>query len=121
MSARRPADPPVRPPPAETLRERIARRDACRCVYCGEVFRCDELTLDHVEPRMRGGDQSEGNLVAACRACNTEKGSTPAWAFLAERPEQRENFLHYATHVWPRLRRAVVEAAEKSRNTHRSG
>jgi 5-methylcytosine-specific restriction endonuclease McrA len=106
---------------AETLRERIAMRDGCRCVYCGEHFRCEELTLDHVEPRMRGGDQSEGNLVAACRACNTEKGSTPAWAFLAERPMQRENFLRHATSVWPRLRRAVVEAAEKAGGARRSG
>lgn len=109
------------PDRGETLRERIARRDGCRCVYCGEHFRCEELTLDHVEPRMRGGDQSEGNLVAACRACNTEKGSAPAWAFLAERPVQRENFLRYATAVWPRLRRAVVEAAEKAGGTRRSG
>jgi 5-methylcytosine-specific restriction endonuclease McrA len=120
VSARLPPDSPGLPP-AETLRERIARRDGCRCVYCGETFRCDELTLDHVEPKMRGGDRSEGNLVAACRACNTEKGSTPAWAFLAERPVQRENFLRYATAVWPRLRRAVEEAAAKSREGRRHG
>ena len=103
------------PPPEreETLRERIAHRDGCRCVYCGEHFRCDDLTLDHVEPRMRGGDQSEGNLVAACRACNLEKGSMPAWAYLADRLEQRENFLRYASAVWPRLRRAIEEAAAK--------
>ena len=114
-------DLPAWPPAPDTLRERIARRDECRCVYCGEIFRCEELTLDHVEPRMRGGDQSEGNLVAACRGCNTEKGSTPAWAYLADRPDRRENFLRYATHVWPRLRRAVEEAAERNRGPRRSG
>jgi CRISPR/Cas system Type II protein with McrA/HNH and RuvC-like nuclease domain len=93
-------------------RERIFRRDEHRCVYCGETFTEDLLTLDHVEPRMRGGDNSEGNLVTACRACNTRKGSVPAWAFLAERPIERENFLRYGRTVWPRLRRAVIEAAE---------
>lgn len=96
---------------ASRLRERVLSRDGYRCVYCGELFRDEELTLDHVEPRMRGGDHSEGNLVSACRACNTRKGSLPAWSFLAERPVERENFLRLAAGVWPRLRRAVEEAA----------
>ncbi len=96
-----------------SLRERVLARDAYRCVYCGQLYTADELTLDHVEPRLRGGDHSEGNLVTACRACNTRKGSQPAWAFLAERPQERENFLRYATGVWPRLRRAIEEAACK--------
>jgi 5-methylcytosine-specific restriction endonuclease McrA len=96
-----------------SLRERIFARDGFRCVYCGGLFPGPQLSLDHVEPRMRGGDGSEGNLVTACRACNTRKGSQAAWAFLAELPEERENFLRYATAVWPRLRRAVVEAAAR--------
>jgi hypothetical protein len=62
---------------------------------------------------MRGGDQSLGNLVASCRACNTEKGAAAAWAYLAERPEKRENFLRYATGIWERHRRAILEAAVK--------
>lgn len=95
-------------------RERVLERDAHRCVYCAQVYPAEQLTLDHVEPRMRGGDHSEGNLVAACRSCNTMKGSLPAWAFLAERPVERANFLRYATGVWPRLRRAVEEAARKA-------
>lgn len=94
-----------------TLRERIFARDEHRCVYCGEVFPGERLTLDHVQPRMRGGDNSPGNLVTACAACNTRKGHQPAWAFLAELPEERANFLRYGTAVWPRLRRAVEEAA----------
>jgi 5-methylcytosine-specific restriction endonuclease McrA len=99
---------------ARSLRERVLARDAYRCVYCAEWFPEPQLTLDHVEPRMRGGDQSEGNLVTACRACNTLKGSSPAWAFLADRPVERANFLLHARGVWPRLRRAVEEAAERA-------
>jgi 5-methylcytosine-specific restriction endonuclease McrA len=98
-----------------SLRERVLLRDQFRCVYCGETFPEAQLTLDHVEPRLRGGDQSEGNLVTACRACNTAKGSAPAWAYLAGRDPERENFLRYATAVWPRLRRAIVEAARHAR------
>lgn len=101
--------------PPERLRERVLRRDDYRCVYCGHPFAPEELTLDHVQPRMRGGDQSEGNIVAACQACNAEKAAKPAWAYLADRPDKRENFLRLARGVWPRLRRAVIEAAEKRR------
>jgi hypothetical protein len=94
----------------QTLRDAIFARDAHRCVYCAGVYPPEQLSLDHVQPRLRGGDNSPGNLVTACRGCNTRKGSLPAWAFLAELPEERANFLRYATAVWPRLRRAVEEA-----------
>ncbi len=95
-------------------KERVLERDGYRCVYCGRTFPAEQLTLDHVEPQTRGGDQSEGNLVTACRPCNTRKGSRPAWAFLADHQEERENFLRYATGVWPRLRRAIIQAACKA-------
>lgn len=97
----------------EALRLRILWRDGYRCVYCGQELPGEALTLDHVQPRMRGGDRSEGNIVAACRPCNAEKAAIPAWAYLADRPDKRANFLRFATGVWPRLRRAVIEAAEK--------
>lgn len=87
------------------------RRNGFRCVYCGGVFPAEQLSLDHVQPRLRGGDNSDGNLVSACHPCNMRKGSSPAWAFLAEKAPERENFLRYARGVWPRLRRAVEQAA----------
>jgi hypothetical protein len=96
-----------------SARERVFARDGYRCVYCAGVFPSEQLSLDHVQPRMRGGDNSDGNLVTASRPCNARKGSLSAWAFLAELPEERANFLRYATAVWPRLRRAVEEAAAR--------
>ncbi|HEX8691729.1 MAG TPA: HNH endonuclease signature motif containing protein [Longimicrobium sp.] len=94
-----------------SVRDRIFARDGFRCVYCAGLYPVELLSLDHVQPRMRGGDNSDGNLVTACKACNTKKGNLPAWAWLAENPDERANFLRYATAVWPRLRRAVQEAA----------
>lgn len=91
-------------------RERIFERDECRCVYCGEHPPPEDLTVDHVEPRVKGGDNSEGNLVTACRTCNVDKGGRAAWEYLASRPERRANFLRHARSVWPRLRTAVEEA-----------
>ncbi len=89
----------------------IFERDGYRCVYCGRVLDIEHLTLDHVQPRVQRGDQSPGNLVTSCVTCNTRKGDRPAWDWLSDRPADRANFLRYAIHVWPRLRRAVEEAA----------
>lgn len=72
-------------------------------MYCGEQFVTDELTLDHVHPRVRGGDRSEGNLVTACKACNTRKGQLRLSEFLFANADARSNFFRYAVHVWPRL------------------
>ena len=84
-------------------RQRIFERDAYRCVYCGQQFPSEELTVDHVEPRVRGGDRSDGNLVTACTACNTLKGHRRLSDFLYAEKVARTNFFQYALHVWPRV------------------
>ena len=89
----------------------IFDRDGHRCVYCGQVFEARHLTVDHVEPRVKQGDHSPGNLVTACTECNRLKGGRAAWDWLRDRPVERAHFLQLAIHVWPRLRRAVEEAA----------
>ena len=62
-------------------RLRIYMRDKYRCQYCGEKKAVGELTLDHILPRSRGGDNSPVNVVTACVACNNRKGDrTPAEA-----------------------------------------
>jgi 5-methylcytosine-specific restriction endonuclease McrA len=62
-------------------RLRIYMRDKFRCQYCGEKKVAADLTLDHILPRSRGGDNSPVNVVTACVACNNRKGDrTPAEA-----------------------------------------
>jgi 5-methylcytosine-specific restriction endonuclease McrA len=62
-------------------RLRIYMRDKFRCQYCGEKKPGSQLTLDHILPRSRGGDNSPVNVVTACVACNNRKGDrTPAEA-----------------------------------------
>ena len=56
-------------------RLRIYIRDKFRCQYCGEKRSAAHLTLDHIFPRSRGGDNSPINIVTACVACNTRKGN----------------------------------------------
>ena len=50
-------------------------RDEWSCQYCGDEFKTNELTFDHVIPRARGGKTSWDNIVASCRCCNARKGS----------------------------------------------
>ena len=53
-------------------RKNILRRDRYKCAYCG---RGDlTLTMDHILPKARGGDDSWDNLVSACTVCNNKKG-----------------------------------------------
>ena len=62
-------------------RLRIYMRDKFRCQYCGEKKGAAELTLDHIMPRSRGGDNSPVNVVTACVPCNNRKANrTPSEA-----------------------------------------
>ncbi len=62
-------------------RTRIYMRDKFRCQYCGDKKAPRELTLDHILPRSRGGDNSPFNVVTACVSCNQRKGNrTPSEA-----------------------------------------
>ena len=52
-------------------RHNIFKRDGHTCVYCGSK---ENLTIDHVLPRSRGGKTKWTNLVTACKKCNAQKG-----------------------------------------------
>lgn len=51
-------------------KQNIFKRDGHQCVYCPSS---DNLTLDHVLPRSRGGANSWENLVTCCARCNCKK------------------------------------------------
>lgn len=57
----------------ELNRKNIIRRDNNKCQYCGT--KSHSLTIDHVIPKSRGGNDSWENLVAACTKCNNRKGN----------------------------------------------
>lgn len=56
-------------------RSNLYLRDLYTCQYCGEVFNQQELTIDHVIPRMAGGKTNFENTVTCCKPCNHYKGS----------------------------------------------
>jgi 5-methylcytosine-specific restriction endonuclease McrA len=101
-------------------REQIFARDDFQCVYCGERFEPEALTVDHVQPRMRGGDRSGGNLVTACGGCNARKGALRLADFLRDDAVAREHFFTLAApHVWPRILRTVRDELGRPSRTPR--
>ena len=79
----------------ELNRKNILSRDKQICQYCGKSNL--KLTIDHIIPRGRGGQDLWENLVAACKQCNQMKGNkTPEEAGmpLIKKPK-RPNRLHY--------------------------
>ena len=61
-------------------RLRVLDRDGWVCVYCGAPAE----HADHVIPKVRGGDDSLENLVAACKSCNLRKGKKSEAVFLGQ-------------------------------------
>jgi len=57
-------------------RRNLYLRDGYRCQYCGNLYRTNDLSIDHVVPRSRGGQLEWTNIVTACRKCNTKKANT---------------------------------------------
>ena len=47
----------------------VLNRDGWVCHYCGRPAN----TVDHIQPKSRGGTDDEANLVAACVSCNSSK------------------------------------------------
>jgi len=63
-------------------RRNVLQRDLHTCQYCGH--KGEQLSIDHVRPRSRGGQHTWDNVVTACICCNVRKGSrTPLEAGMA--------------------------------------
>ena len=76
-------------------RKNILKRDNHTCQYCG--IRSVPMTIDHIVPRQKGGEDSWYNLMTACVTCNTRKGNrTPreAQMKLTKKPRKPTMILH---------------------------
>jgi CRISPR/Cas system Type II protein with McrA/HNH and RuvC-like nuclease domain len=52
-------------------RQSIKEKWNNQCAYCGKE---ENLTLDHITPRSKGGSDRATNVVCACNKCNHSKG-----------------------------------------------
>ncbi len=53
-------------------------RQSAQCYYCQQKLDYDAVTMDHIVPLSRGGFSKKGNIVAACKSCNTLKKDSTA-------------------------------------------
>lgn len=64
-------------------RYNVFKRDQYICQYCGKLAGATKLSVDHIIPKDRGGENSWKNCVTACFNCNNRKGNrTPEEADL---------------------------------------
>ena len=52
-------------------RQAIKEKWNYECAYCGSE---ENLTLDHITPRSKGGSERVTNVLCACHSCNQSKG-----------------------------------------------
>jgi 5-methylcytosine-specific restriction endonuclease McrA len=76
-------------------RRKLFVRDRFTCAYCAQHFREQDLTCEHILPISRGGSWDWMNLVAACRACNSEKADR-----LPEEAGMKLVYLPYVPSRW---------------------
>lgn len=98
-------------------RRNLFKRDHSTCQYCGAQPGPQELTIDHVLPRSKGGYSTWENCVLACVACNTRKANRtpeqaglklrkaprrPSWKALATFPlrERRESWDQFLSRAY---------------------
>ena len=55
-------------------REDVKEKWHFKCAYCGDG---NNLTIDHVVPRSKGGTDFTKNVVCCCSDCNQRKGHEP--------------------------------------------
>ena len=93
---------------SKRLRYEVLRRDNHTCRYCGVSAPDVPLTVDHVVPESLGGPTAASNLVAACRDCNTGKGSSAPDSQMIEDVSQ-------AHMEWAAALRGVVDQEQRER------
>lgn len=57
---------------SDVLRMAVYERDGFTCLHCGGT---ENLSLDHIHPYSRGGEDTIENLQTLCRSCNSRKGA----------------------------------------------
>ncbi len=91
-------------PELKISRKSVLARDSYTCVYCGSR---ETLTIDHVFPRHRGGENTWENVVCSCLKCNNKKGNrTPQECGMRlPHPPRKPRYIPYIS--FPRFVSAV--------------
>ena len=102
----------------KSVRLAIYLRDGFTCVYCQrDMYEANpfDVTLDHLQPRSKGGTHETTNLVTACRSCNSSRQAKDWQTWATKKAQtrikkQRGRALPFA------LASALIECAARDRN-----
>ena len=59
-----------------------------KCTGCRQLFLLRNMTLDHIEPRSKGGRNDIDNFQLLCGACNSMKGTRSQEEFISQLIEE---------------------------------
>ena len=85
---------------SQAIRQRVASQARFRCGYCLTQERVSgvPLTIEHLVPQAKGGNDAEENLWMSCRLCNEAKG------ILIDAPDPESGevipLFHPRKHLW---------------------
>jgi len=81
-------------------------RDNYTCAYCKRQKRGKDLSIDHIVPKSRGGENDWTNCVTACQRCNQKKADkTPQEAGLPPvKPKPKKPSWSPVGHISPASR-----------------
>ena len=105
-------------------KEMLLARDRYVCAYCAQRFRFEQLDMEHIVPRSKGGEDSWTNLVAACKACNNRKADrTPEIAgmklhFVPYVPNRYEAFILANRKILADQMEFLLQGVPKSSRMH---
>jgi 5-methylcytosine-specific restriction endonuclease McrA len=71
-----------------------------QCPYCHAIIDWQKLSIDHVQPTSRGGENTPSNLVYSCNECNRTKGDLTGDEYIA---------LLAFLDQWPMAKRSVLD------------
>lgn len=60
---------------SESEKKAILAKSKGRCARCGKELDISSMTIEHVIPLSKGGENRVSNLVALCEDCNKSKGN----------------------------------------------
>jgi 5-methylcytosine-specific restriction endonuclease McrA len=58
-----------------SIKNRVYIKYNKKCAYCGNNITFEEMSIDHLEPKSKGGLNELENLMPSCEICNHYKNS----------------------------------------------
>jgi len=83
---------------ARATRQKLIARDSDRCAHCRRRKKVEDLTIDHIIPKIAGGGNTLENLQLLCQRCNIIKKEKPDPFRIGRiNPEKVDLYIKWAT------------------------